>query len=128
MPLDLRTLIRLSEHIEQIQLIPERSDHSPRTSDSSAVPKLIVMQGLPQFKESFTSTAIKLERYMQDIMGRMFVKFKSGMRSEEDIACFLISLEDGLLCLVCGLVNRSSRSLGFCNLYLPLSLPEPGIS
>lgn len=82
----LQICARLSEHIEQIQLIPERGDHSTTTSDSTAVPEMIVNQGLHQCKESLNSTAIKLERHIQEIMDRMLAKSKSGMKSEEDIA------------------------------------------
>jgi hypothetical protein len=76
---------RLSEHIAQIQLIPERGDRSSGTSDSNAVPEMIVNQGLQQCKESLTSTALKLEKHIQDIMDRMFVKSKLSLKSEEDL-------------------------------------------
>jgi hypothetical protein len=82
----LQICARLSEHIEQIQLNSERSDHFTGTSDSNAVPEMIVNQGLQQCKESLTSTALKLERHIHDIMDRMFVKSKSTLKSEEDIA------------------------------------------
>ncbi|OKL60273.1 hypothetical protein UA08_04514 [Talaromyces atroroseus] len=81
----LQICARLSEHIEQIQLSPERSDHSSGISDLNAVPEMIVNQGLQQCKDSLNSTAMKLEKHIQDVMDRMFAKSKSGMTSEEDI-------------------------------------------
>lgn len=76
----LQICARLSEHIEQIQL------NDGEYSNSNAVPKLIVNQGLQQCKDSLASTAIKLEKHIQDIMDRMFVKSKSSFKSEEDLA------------------------------------------
>ena len=76
----LQICANLSEHIEQIQL------NASESSTSNAVPELIVNQGLQQCKESLASTAIKLEKHIQDIIDRMFVKSKSSLKSEDDLA------------------------------------------
>jgi hypothetical protein len=76
----LQICANLSEHIEQIQL------NASGSSTSNAVPELIVNQGLQQCKESLASTAIKLEKHIQDIIDRMFVKSKSSLKSEDDLA------------------------------------------
>lgn len=82
----LQICARLSEHIDQIQLTAERSDHTSGKPDVNAVPEMIVNVGLQQCKESLNSTALKLEKHIQTIMDRMIVKSRSGMKSEEDIA------------------------------------------
>lgn len=76
----LQICARLSEHIEQIQL------NTDKLSESNTVPEMIVNQGLQQCKESLTSTAMKLEKYIEDIMDRMFVKSEFSVKSEEDLA------------------------------------------
>lgn len=76
----LQICAHLSAHIEQFQL------KAGESSNLNAVPELIVNQGLQECKESLTSTAIKLEKHIQDIMDRMFAKTKSSFKAEEDLA------------------------------------------
>ena len=82
----LQICAQLSDHINQIQLTPKRSDSSLGTRDPDAFPERVTDRGLQECKNSLVLTQAKLERYMQDLMGRLVAKSKTAMTSEADVA------------------------------------------
>ncbi len=77
---------QLSDHINQIQLTPKRRASSPESVDPDAVPERVTNEGLQECKNSLTLTAARLERHMKDIVGRLVVKSKTAMTSEDEVA------------------------------------------
>ena len=77
---------QLSDHIDQIQLTPERRDDSPGGIDPATFPERVTNVGLQECKNSLILAMAKLERHMQDLVDRLITKSKTAMTSEEDIA------------------------------------------
>jgi len=82
----LQICAQLSDHINQIQLMPKRSGSSLGLNDPDALPVRVTNMGLQECKNSLILTAAKLERHMQDLMDRLVTKSKTAMTSEEDVA------------------------------------------
>jgi Fungal N-terminal domain of STAND proteins len=82
----LQICAQLSDHINQIQLTPERSGSSPGPMDPDALPERLTIEGLQECKKSLAFTAVKLEGYMKDLIDRMVIKSKTAMTSEEEFA------------------------------------------
>jgi hypothetical protein len=77
---------QLSDHIDQIQLMHERSGKSPERMDPDTVPERLTISSLQECKNSLALTAAKLEGYMKDLIDRLVTKSKATMTSEEDLA------------------------------------------
>ena len=82
----LQICAQLSDHINQIQLMPKRSGSYPGTIDPDAFPERVTNVGLQECRNSLILTAAKLERHMQDLIDRLVTKSKTAMASDEDIA------------------------------------------
>ena len=82
----LQICAQLSDHINQIQLTPRRSDSSHRLMDPDALPERLTIAGLQECKNSLALTAAKLEGYMKDLIDRLVTKSKTAMTSEEELA------------------------------------------
>ena len=81
----LQICAQLSDHINQIQLMPKRRDSSPGTIDPDVFPVRATNVGLQECKNSLVLTVARLEGYMQDLMDRLVTKSKTVMTSEEDV-------------------------------------------
>lgn len=79
----------LSEHIEQIQLNPNKIACSSSPIGSEAVSERITNNGLQECKDSLALTSKRLEKYIQDPMDQMLEKLKMIITSEEEIADFM---------------------------------------
>ena len=82
----LQTCAQLSDHINQIQLMPKSSGSSHGTIDPDAFPERVTNVSLQECKNSLILTAAKLERHMQVLMDRLVTKSKTVMTSKEDVA------------------------------------------
>jgi len=80
----LQICAQLSDHIDQIQIMPELPD---------TLPERLTTEGLQECKNSINLTTAKLESYMKDRMDRLVTKSKTMMTSEEDFAD-LIKLQE----------------------------------
>ncbi|KAJ5292443.1 uncharacterized protein N7443_008396 [Penicillium atrosanguineum] len=76
---------QLSEHIDQIQLMSDRSGTPGSATSANTLPETVTNEGLQECKNSLIQTAAKLEKHMQDIMDRMLSKSKI-ISSEQDAA------------------------------------------
>lgn len=81
----LQICAHLSDHINQIQLTPKRSDSSHESMDADNVPEKLIVEGLQECKNSLAITAAKLEGHMTDIIDRLMAKSKAVTTSEEDL-------------------------------------------
>jgi hypothetical protein len=81
----LQICAQLSDHIDQIQLLPRPSGSSPGSIDSDALPERLTTEGLQECKNSLALTAVKLEGYMKDLIDRLVTKSKTAMTSEEEL-------------------------------------------
>lgn len=77
---------KLTDHINQIQLTPERSGSSPEHLDPDTIPETLTIIGLQECKNSLALTTAKLEKHMKDIMDRLVIKSKAATTSEEELA------------------------------------------
>ena len=82
----LQICAQLSDHIDQIQLTPERGDSSPGPTNPDTLPERLTNEGLQECKNSLRLTAAKLERLMADRIDRMVTKSTTVMSSDEDVA------------------------------------------
>jgi hypothetical protein len=82
----LQICAQLSDHLNQIQLMPKLPDTSPGTIDPDAFSVRATNLGLQECKNSLTTTVARLEGHMRDLMDRLVTKSKTVMRSEEDVA------------------------------------------
>ena len=82
----LQICAQLSEHINQIDLTPERSGSSPGPMDPDPLSERLTIEGLQECKNSLTLTAAKLEGYMKDLIDRLVTKSKTAMTSDDELA------------------------------------------
>jgi hypothetical protein len=82
----LQICAQLSNHINQIQFAPKRSDSSPGHMDPDAVPQKLTFEGLQECKNNLTLTTAKLEKHMNDRIDQFVTKLKTTTNSAEDIA------------------------------------------
>jgi hypothetical protein len=82
----LQICAQLSDHIDQIQLPPNRSDGSPRHIGLDDVPVRLTTEGMRECKKSLAVTVAKLERHMKDLIDRLVTKSKPATTSKEDLA------------------------------------------
>ena len=77
---------QLSDHINEIQLTPNRGGSSPGSKNPDTLPERLTSEGLQECKRSLSATIEKLESYMKDRIDRLVIKSKIAMASEEDLA------------------------------------------
>jgi hypothetical protein len=82
----LQICAQLSDHINQIQLIPRRSYSFSEPIESEDLPERVTNEGLKQCKDSLYLTAATLERHMKNLIDRLVTKSKTAMTSEDDVA------------------------------------------
>jgi hypothetical protein len=82
----LQICAQLSDHINQIQVTPERSGSSPERLDPDTISERLTINGLQECKNSLALTAAKLERHMGDLIDRLVTKSKTATTSEEEFA------------------------------------------
>ncbi|KAJ5935943.1 hypothetical protein N7454_005241 [Penicillium verhagenii] len=80
----LQICAQLSSHIDQIQLISDKTDASPGPIGTDTSPEELTNQGLQECKQSLTMTAAKLEKHMRDVMDRLLAKSKTATSSDEE--------------------------------------------
>jgi hypothetical protein len=78
----LQICAQLSDHINQIELAPERSG-STLPMEPDTVSEKLTVKGLQECKTSLALTAAKLERHMLDIMDRLVAKSKAATSDDE---------------------------------------------
>ena len=82
----LQICAQLSDHINQIELAPERSSSPPRPVEPDTISERLTVNGLQECKNSLALTAAKLERHMIDVMDRLVAKSKAITSSDEEFA------------------------------------------
>lgn len=82
----LQICAQLSDHINQIELAPERSSSPPGPMEADTVSERLTVSGLQECKASLALTAAKLEKHMIDVMDRMVAKSKARTSSDEESA------------------------------------------
>ena len=82
----LQICAQLSDHINQIEITPERSGSSPERLDPDTISERLTINGLQECKNSLALTAAKLERHMRDLIDRLVTKSKTATSSEEEFA------------------------------------------
>jgi len=82
----LQICAQLSDHINQIQLTPERKGSSPGRSDPASVSERLTTDGLKECKDSLALTAAKLEKHMRDLIDLFVAKSKAAKISNEELA------------------------------------------
>ncbi|GAD99934.1 conserved hypothetical protein [Paecilomyces variotii No. 5] len=80
----LQICAQLSDHINQIQLVTQRSSDSAEADTPDALSERLTNEGLQECKTSLIRTAAKLERHMQDIMNRLLSKSRRAMTTEAE--------------------------------------------
>ncbi|TQB67497.1 hypothetical protein MPDQ_005479, partial [Monascus purpureus] len=80
----LQICAQLSDHINQIQLVTQRSSDSAEADTPDALSERLTNEGLEECKTSITRTTAKLERHMQDIMNRLLSKSRRAMTNEAE--------------------------------------------
>lgn len=89
----LQICTKLSDHINQIQVVPKPSSSSSGPMDPDVLPEIITNEGLQECKNTLSVTAAKLEGYMKDLVDRLVTKSRIAMTSEEELAD-LVRLRD----------------------------------
>jgi hypothetical protein len=89
----LQICAQLSEHINQIQVVPKRSNNGPEPSDPASLPERVINDGLVGCKNSLAVASAKLEEHMRDVMARWVTKSRIAMTSKEDVED-LLRLQD----------------------------------
>ncbi|KAL4893405.1 hypothetical protein BDV59DRAFT_193222 [Aspergillus ambiguus] len=79
----LQICTQLSEHISQIQVIPEDPHSFPGSNEPSNFPESVTNESLQECKRNLGFTTAKLEKHMQDLMNRLLAKSKREMTSDE---------------------------------------------
>lgn len=79
----LQICTQLSEHISQIQVIPEDPHSFPGYDGSPNFPEIVTNESLQECKRNLGLTTAKLEKHMQALMNRLLAKSKPEMSSEE---------------------------------------------
>lgn len=75
---------QVSDHIDETQLISERSRSSHGRMNAVTPSRRLTIEDLQESKNSLTLNRETLERHMRDVLDRLETKFKSATASEED--------------------------------------------
>lgn len=81
----LQICAQLSDHIDQIQLTPNRGGSSPSLNDSATLPEKVTNEGLQECKINLAHMKAKLEKHMQDLMDQLLSNSTTPMTSQEDV-------------------------------------------
>lgn len=74
---------QLSTHIDQIQIANSRSGESVDHASSDTLPEELTSEGLRKCQDTLNSTAVKLQRYMEDRLDRLIAQASEGMTRED---------------------------------------------